>query len=557
VPNSFRVNIFTFIFFLVLGAYASTIQGQESTTFEDVVISDTVRLDKVADALDEKTATRDRLKQAIAAGKVTAADVQYELEQLNVDIKALSETFDLLTVGDIDGSLFSVEKDKPFDWRLELMLVIEPLLDSLQSLTEKPRQLNDLKKVIERNLRRQEAVEQALIKLEDLSLADYEDDTRQLIKKVESKWRSQKKSIEQRLVAAQAQLERLHRVDDSADSSSFPIVQKFVRGRGLTLLLAAIAAIFSWLFSRFLWWVFSTQIVTKDHRRRSLWYRLYSYSFYLVNILICIVVVLAVLYVREDGLLLALAIVLLGFSALGIRTYIPAYVREARLLLNLGSVREGERVMYKELPWQVNSINLYTVLWNPWLDGIVRLPLETVETLTSRPIKDTSWFPSQKGDYVLLPDGRFGQVLSQTPEAVQLRILGGMIQWFRTPDYYAMNVINLSAGQFGVMVTFGFDYSLQAISLTEIPNTLYQSVKNALDDAGYNDFIESLLVELKSASTSSIDYLIFVSVKSEKASDYYRLERIIQQTCVAVANENDWNIPFPQMMVHYQPASNS
>ena len=154
---------------------------------------------------------------------------------------------------------------------------------------------------------------------------------------------------------------------------------------------------------------------------------------------------------------------------------------------------------------------------------------------------------------MLLPDNTFGLVLSQTPELIELRVRGGMIQWVRSADWYSMNITNLSMGKtFGVSVTFGFDYSLQAISLTEIPTRLREAVSKALHDAGYEKHIDNIIVELMSASASSIDYLVFVSMDSKKASDFFALERLIQQTCVAVANEQGWNIPFPQMMVHHQ-----
>jgi hypothetical protein len=47
----------------------------------------------------------------------------------------------------------------------------------------------------------------------------------------------------------------------------------------LTLVLATIAAVATWLATRFVWWLFSNYAVTKEQRRGSLWYRLLSYSF--------------------------------------------------------------------------------------------------------------------------------------------------------------------------------------------------------------------------------------------------------------------------------------
>jgi small-conductance mechanosensitive channel len=548
-------RIFSCLLLIVaLSALSGHSIGQETSAPEVPAIDETTRLNKLVDALDKKQLGREALQKAIvAAGGTPSEDVQQDLKDINTDIQALRDTFELLTVGDMDDTLFNVAESKPFDWKVELMLVLEPVLDSLQSLTEKPRQLTNLRAMIALNKRRLDAAEKAIGDLALLPVASYEEDTVLQIRHLQDKWLAQKESVEQRLLAAESQLHRLESADSSGQSGIVSSLKTFILGRGLTLVLAVVAAVATWLAIRFVWWFFSNYFVTKEQRRGSLWYRLLSYSFYIITIIFCIIAVLAVLYVREDLLLLALGLLALAVTGLGIRRYIPAYVKEARLLLDLGAVREGERVMYSDLPWQVMSINLQTVLWNPTLEGIVRLPLEKIETLTSRPVKDQNWFPTRKGDYVLLPDSTFALVLSQTPELVELRVRGGMVQWVRTADWYAMSITNLSIGKtFGVSVTFGFDYSLQSISLTDIPRCLHGSVTQALTDGGYKISVDSVLVELKSASASSIDYLVFVTIDSQRASDYFALERLIQQTCVAVANEQGWNIPFPQMMIHHQ-----
>jgi len=528
--------------------------AQETANADEKSVAEITQLNKLVDVMERKQLALDELRKSVPANGAIPVDVQLEVSAINSDMQSLRDTFELLVVGDMDNALFKTPESTPFDWKVELMLVLEPVLDSLQSITEKPRQMTNLRTTIALNERRLSVAAQAIDSLALLlPSTNYEEDTREKIIELQDKWINQKEFSEQRLLAANAQLQRLSKADEAAQLGVIPVLKKFILGRGLTLLLAVMAAVVTWVVIRGFWWLFSQYAVTKDQRRGSIWYRLLSYSFYLVTIVFCIVAVLAVLYIREDLLLLALALVMLAIAALGIRKYIPSYVREARLLLNLGAVREGERVMYDGLPWQIMSVNLQTVLWNPSLEGIVRLPLEIIDTLTSRPVKDKNWFPTSKGDYVLLPDSTFALVLSQTPELVELRVRGGMIQWIRTADWYAMSITNLSIGDtYGVAVTFGFDYSLQAISLTEIPKSLHEAVTQALNEGGYKNDIANVLVELTSASASSIDYLIFVTIKSTKASQYFALERLIQQTCVAVANEKHWNIPFQQMMIHHQ-----
>ena len=325
----------------------------------------------------------------------------------------------------------------------------------------------------------------------------------------------------------------------------------FLLGRGLTLIIALVCAALAWAVMRFLWWVFTTHFTTKEQRRNQTWFRLLAYSYYLLNTIVTLLVVLAVLYVREDLLLLALALLLVFGAVLSFRQFLPRYIEEARLLLNLGSVREDERVVYNGLPWQVMSLNLHTVLRNPALDGVLRLPLDVVGTLVSRPVKNNLWFPSNQGDFVILPDDILGQVRTQTPDLVEIAVRGGMSMTYNTADFYSINLINLSRDKtFGVSATFGFDYALQELSLTEIPAALEDEVKTFICEEGYEKHLRSLLVELSTANTSSLDFLIFATFNSKVAGDYYKLQRLLQQACVSVSNKKGWTIPFPQLTIH-------
>ena len=56
---------------------------------------------------------------------------------------------------------------------------------------------------------------------------------------------------------------------------------------------------------------------------------------------------LIVLYVTGDWLLLGLALLILAGIAIGLKNIFPQFLAEAKLLLNLGAVREGEMVTYE------------------------------------------------------------------------------------------------------------------------------------------------------------------------------------------------------------------
>ena len=106
---------------------------------------------------------------------------------------------------------------------------------------------------------------------------------------------------------------------------------------------------------------------------------------------------------------------------------LPGFYEQAKLLLNLGPVREGERVVFNGVPWEVQTIYFYTELTNPAFEGArIRLPLRDLLTLNSRPTDESSpWFPCRRNDWVRLSDGTRGKVVELTPEWVRLILLGG------------------------------------------------------------------------------------------------------------------------------------
>ena len=141
-----------------------------------------------------------------------------------------------------------------------------------------------------------------------------------------------------------------------------------------------------------------------------------------------------------------------------------------------------------------------------------------------------------------------GQILRQTPDMVQLRSRGSILNW-NTADFLKENLRNLSQG-FNVSITFGIDYRHQSISTTEVPAILKLAIENALKQSDIGKHIETLLVEFQDAGASSLNYLINVSVNGEAADSYYAIGRLLQRVCVDCCNTHDWVIPFNQLTLN-------
>ena len=539
----------------VLAQDVPTHNTQAAEGYEDQDQLD--RLQSIGLLIKAKRIQRDELTAALKDSAPGA--MQDERERLSTviqDLASLRSSFERALLHDVDTQLMSGTKNSQFDWRTELLEVVEPLVISLKSMTRRPRQLAELRNVIELDRQRLVVAGQALQVIEKVSGQSLNDGAAARLQATREKWIDIRNLVNESLEISRSQLTRLENNDNSFTDSLVTGVRTFLTGRGLTLSLAALTAAIGCVLMRLCWHVFNTRLTKRSVRRKATWYRLLAYSYHLLTLLVVVSIVMVVFYLRQDVLLMGLALLVVAATIISLRTFLPRFFAEVRLLLNLGAVREDEYVVHAGLPWQIMSLNMFSVLRNPALDGIIRLPLDMMTPKVSKPIvRSELWFPTRRGDYILLPDGTFGQVKSQTTELVKLSVKGGMSMAIPTVEFYSMNVWNLSSDDtFGIAVTFGLDYSLQELSLTTVPQKLKSGVLLRLQGAQFEigkDII-NVLVEFKQAGASSLDFLIYTSVNSDRAEDFFALERLVQQACVAVANEQQWMIPFAQMTLHHQ-----
>jgi small-conductance mechanosensitive channel len=124
-----------------------------------------------------------------------------------------------------------------------------------------------------------------------------------------------------------------------------------------------------------------------------------------------------------------------------------------------------------------------------------------------------------------------------------------MVQ-YPTTDFLALEYRNLSRNGFAIPTTFGIDYQHQAICLHEVPHKMQAAVERALTCSEWAPHFADLLVEFKEAGASSLDYLIYVSMRGEASASYYSIARLVQRTLVELCNREGWVIPFAQLTVH-------
>ena len=498
---------------------------------------------------------RDKLDQDQSKLKRVALESQVvESERI---LKNAEVAFESILIGGLDLGNFKEVPDQRFNWQGDLIEIIQPIFQSLKDLTEQPRAMERIRKTIEFYQQNLVEIDNSIEKINGWSQAELNLLTGQKIQKIQENWLQKRAEAQRNLELFQLQLSNLQIRQESIWSSVWSAFGSFLTGRGLNLMLAVISTMSVWFGMRSLLHFMVPKEDVDEFQTRSQYSRVLFYTYRILMMIASTAAFLIVLYVTGDWLLLGLALLILAGIAIGLKKYLPQFLAEAKLLLNLGAVREGEMVTYEGIPWMVKSINIYSHLVNPVLEGgELRMPLREMAQLISQPIaKDEPWFPTNKDDFILLPDGMFGQVVIQTPEFVQIKS-GGIIRTFLVSDFLSLGVRNLSMGSFVCVENFGVSLEHQKICLDQVPEAFSKAIKESIKELQLVAFLEEVRVELSSVHSASIQYFLFVKMRSPAAKYYWRLRRKMQQVCVATCNREKWavmnsettvNIPHPEL----------
>lgn len=150
----------------------------------------------------------------------------------------------------------------------------------------------------------------------------------------------------------------------------------------------------------------------------------------------------------------------------------------------------------------------------------------------------------------MLSDGTFGQVESQSVENVVVKLKGGSIKSYQVPDYLALHPEVLSYG-FRINSILGLDYSHISIASHEMLEILKEGLGTGLVAANYSRDNFEISIEFSSLSNSSLDIAMIVDFDGKYAPDYQKLSRLLQKLALEISVRNNWQIPFPQMTVHW------
>ncbi len=500
------------------------------------------------------------VREKLAGRPVPTAVERAQLEEKEKDIAKQLESLDAELhremTGVTDKSITPEEGE--VDLQKQAKEVLKPALDFLNDMMEQPRKMEEVRRGIEWRKKQIEILTRAIAGL-DRTLAEIDGDTeKEANKSLREEMQRQREEYVRRRVLYNTDLADLEprMAELRKDRQGFgqyaaKLWSGYVLHRLLNLLLAAAAFTGVLLLLRWIRRWFSRRGLRKRLGASPFVSRLVDVLFHVVSVISAIFAAFLVLWISGDWLLLTLAMLLVAGLILLSRHTLPRMYEQVRILMNLGGVREGERVIWHGLPWQVRRLHFQSELYNPSLTGgLVHLPLREMSSMLSRSYgKKERWFPTEEGDWVVLNDGTVGRVVLQTPENVQMVPVGGSFKTYTTADFLNRTPRNLSHN-FRVESKFSLDYRHTAAVLGDAQEILATALRE-----GYRRLLETediihVSVELMEAASSSLDLLVLADFSGKAAPHYQALFRLTQRLCMETASANGWKVPFHQVVVH-------
>lgn len=496
----------------------------------------------------ELRALQAELRSEDAKGRET--QIEARIRERAADLERLARSFSELATG-VDPMSLDVESEPaPFEISQELRVLLAPLVNELKRATSRPRELDRLRTEIADLEVELETIDGALVRLDAVAKSTKEPVLEKALATERRDWERRRAALATALEVAQQKLDHRSAESRPIRETVQEVFQVFFKSRGRNLLLALVATLgFLFVLQRIRSFVEARPRFAQ--RESTLGSRLASLVYSVASVVGAVVVFVVALYLFGDWVLLILALLLILGLVWASKQALPRFWSQAVLILDMGAVRQGQRVVYHGLAWRVESIAFYCVLVNPALvGGRIRIPIQDLAAMRSRPDReDEPFFPTREGDVVLQGDGRAALVEFQSTETVRLRCPGGNRIVMPAAEFAAGSIEILSAG-YRVDLQFGLDYGAQADITTTTREMLEREIERRWRESDWAESLIGVAVEFSAAGPSSLDYFVRVDLDGSQAIAYASQRRHLASLCVDVCNDNGWIIPFSQLTVH-------
>ncbi len=487
----------------------------------------------------------------VAQSNEAKKEISNDINELNKRLKGLENDFTVISAG-IDVTTFSKERKKELDLQKSLKEILAPVISEIKEITDHPRKIEMLRNQTLYYDSVILQVEQGLESIDNILLLSKGPKLSKRLQEERNYWHQKLAEIVTKKKAYQHQLamEESKRVPVSEMARNF--FQSFLKHRGKNFLLSILAFLFTYLLFRLLHRKFREISPLHQSPAHMSWANLIDILFYIITFLAAIGAMIFVLYTSGDMLILGVVIIILAGIVWTVRNALPQFLEQIRILFNFGSVRQRERVIYDGIPWEVESIGVFSYLKNPLLTGgTIRFPLKNLLGIISRPSGENEpWFPCKQGDWILINENLRRQVLLQTPQFVKLGCYD-MHEIMPTSNFLRQRIMNLSETPFWVGITFYIAYKHRFTVLDEVHEKLVYFIKHEIKKKPYSEHVLDPWIEFAELSESSLGFWVWLRMKPEAAPAYDRIKLDLTQGALKAANVNGWEVlRFTQVQLH-------
>lgn len=363
----------------------------------------------------------------------------------------------------------------------------------------------------------------------------------QLIK-LEEFWQQQEKEHTGKLEAARHQLFELEKDKMSFAETMDYLFESVLKQRGINMLYAVAAFLITFLVFHLLRLLILKLNPLRRFPQLIFLGNLIDVLLYFLSFIAATAAMMIVLYVYGNWLVLGVIVIVLLGLVWAAKNTLPMFVDQIKVLLGLGSVRQGEKVIYEGIPYKIASIGIYSYLNNPLLTGgILRLPLKDLLGMRSRPYDESEpWFPCKEGDYILINGKIWRHVILQTPQIVKFEWYE-MHETMPTSTFMSQNVFSISQAPF--WVGFGFELAYQhRREMDDICQKLTAITEEELQKAAFADLVIEPWIDFENFGDSSLILTYWVQMKKEAAASYPAVKRALRKIALKAANKYDLEI---------------
>jgi len=473
------------------------------------------------------------------------------ISRLDEEIQSLRWQFASLMT-QVDVQQFEAPETAKLDLVADALEALRPIVGALNDITEPARRKQDLNRAITIAEEHEAVTRQARDRVRDvikaLRLLPPSEATTTAIEQatieLDEQWIPRLAHIRRQLIVLRENRRQLEE-DQNDWLTSVRAQSSAILASGLSIVICIAVFLTVFFGLRFV-----SGLIVGKRREGQFPRRLLKMLLHVLTLVLAIAATLVVPFAREEYVLLTLGIVFVVGVGWVVAKSAPLYAEQIRLILNIGSVREGERIVIDGLPYRVDRLGFYSRLNNPALTGgMLRIPIGQLIGQRSRANgAEEPWFPCQEGDIVAIGE-LVGRIDLQTPELVVFCERQNGPRHYPTTTFLAQNPQNLSNG-FEIYVTFRVAYSHQGDAPDKIPALLQADLEEGLRETSPDRTASGLKVELAQAAPNSLEFEVEARFPGEAANRYHSLKRRINRLLVESCSKHGLTIPLPQLQVH-------